>query len=160
MSKELKMSVEGRALAFVHANPPSNQTSAPVPEGPTKASSPRPAIRRCCNAWQRAFDADMAKRKPDICAEIFARGPACAAYCNAMPMLSGFDGIRDFIACVAHGVLIEAIPEKRAGHLLYAAQVALATLQREPKPPASGPQWPAAPPPPCQNSHSSAELQA
>ena len=143
-----KQSIEEQALAFALAHPPTNQTSAPVPEAPTEAFSPRPAIRRCRNAWQRAFDAFMAKEKPNSCSRIFARGPASAAFCNAMPMLSGADGIRDFIACGAHGVLIEAIPEKRVGQLLYAAQVALATLQREPKPPASGPQWPAAPPPP------------
>jgi hypothetical protein len=137
-----KLPIEERALAFALAHPPSNQSTAPVPEAAPKASSPRPAVRRCCNAWQRAFDAYMAEHKSRSSAHIFATGPASVAYCNAMPMLSGSDGIRDFIACVAHGVLIGAIPEKRAGHLLYAAQVALASLQREAKPPVSRPRTP------------------
>ena len=137
-----KSPVEARALAFALANPPSSQTTAPMPGTRSRASSPKPAIRRCCNAWKRAFDAYMAKRKPDSCSEIFAAGPASVAYCNAMPVLSGFDGIRDFIACVAHGVLIGAIKENRAGQLIYAAQVALATVQREAKTPPSAPRTP------------------
>jgi hypothetical protein len=44
-----------------------------------------------------------------------------------MPSLSGFDSARDFVACVAHGLLIGAIPDEQATKLLYAAQVALST---------------------------------
>jgi hypothetical protein len=51
-----------------------------------------------------------------------------------MPPLAGHDNICDFIACAAHGILIEAIPMKRANQLLYAAQIALATLNRAPNP--------------------------
>jgi hypothetical protein len=51
-----------------------------------------------------------------------------------MPQLSGRESIRDFIACTAHGILIGAIPPQQSGQLLYAAQVALGSLQREPKP--------------------------
>ena len=52
------------------------------------------------------------------------------AYRNAMPALSGEEGIRDFVACAAHGLLIGAIREERATKLLYAAQVAITTLAR------------------------------
>jgi hypothetical protein len=64
-----------------------------------------------------------------------AADQASEAFRSAMPLLEGYDGIRDFIACTAHGILINAIPRERGGQLLYAAQVALAVLHREPRPP-------------------------
>ena len=50
------------------------------------------------------------------------------AYCSAMPRLSGADSIRDFIACVAHGMLIGIFPSSEGTRLLYAAQVAYSAL--------------------------------
>jgi hypothetical protein len=64
---------------------------------------------------------------------LFAAHKAGPAYCKAMPPLADYESIRDFIACAAHGILIDAIPKKSASQLLYAAQVALATLHYEPK---------------------------
>jgi hypothetical protein len=75
----------------------------------------------------------MATRKGTGIDRILAAGPAGEAYCNAMPMLVGYEGVRDFLACAAHGILIGAIPQDRAGKLLYAAQVALGTFQDAPK---------------------------
>lgn len=46
------------------------------------------------------------------------------------PPLSGADNIRDFIACVAHGMLIAAIEGPAGARLLYAAQVAHCTLEK------------------------------
>ncbi|MDR3773264.1 MAG: hypothetical protein P4L26_07950 [Terracidiphilus sp.] len=66
---------------------------------------------------------------------IWAQTPASKAYCNAMPMLVGYEGARDFIACAAHGILIGAIPREKGGQLLSAARVALAAIQREREPP-------------------------
>ncbi len=103
---------------------------APTPE-PTHA---RPALRRCCAAYRRAFNAYMEASDGDSYDKMKAAGEGGLAYRNAMPLLSDYEGIRDFIACTAHGILIGAIPPERSGHLLYAAQVALATLHREPKP--------------------------
>ena len=94
----------------------------------------RAAIKRCMAAWQRAYDAYMEKSKGSNLDEIFAAHKAGPAYCRTLPPLAGYESIRDFVACVAHGILIEAIPQKRANQLLYAAQVALATLHCEPKP--------------------------
>jgi hypothetical protein len=54
-----------------------------------------------------------------------------------MPLPVGYEGVRDFIACAAHGILIGAIPPEKSGQLLYAAQVALNALQFAPKPPKS-----------------------
>jgi len=51
------------------------------------------------------------------------------AYCSVMPKLSGADSIRDFIACVAHGMAITLIDGAHGARLLYAAQVAQSSLR-------------------------------
>ena len=107
----------------------------PLPVIDPNPKQARTAVKRCIAAWQRAYDAYMetAKRGNSM-AEVFAAHKAGPAYCQALPTLAGYENIRDFIACVAHGILIEAIPQNRANQLLYAAQVALAALHHEPKP--------------------------
>jgi hypothetical protein len=92
------------------------------------------ALKRCCAAWKHAYDAYMEGKDGSEFTEVFAAHDAGPAFCKAMPLLVGYENIRDFIACVAHGILINAIPEKRANQLLYAAQVALVSLNYEPKP--------------------------
>ena len=119
-------------LALIEAAPVAPLSAPPQVVKPDPKKS-RAAIKRCCAAWQRAFDAYMEGREGDGFNEIFAKHEAGPVYCKAMPPLSDYDSIRDFIACAAHGILIDAIPEKRANQLLYAAQVALAALHLEPK---------------------------
>jgi hypothetical protein len=92
------------------------------------------ALKRCCAAWKHAYDAYMEGKDGSEFTEVFAAHDAGPAFCKAMPPLVGYENIRDFIACVAHGILINAIPEKRANQLLYAAQVALVSLNYEPIP--------------------------
>jgi len=46
------------------------------------------------------------------------------AYAANLPMLANADCIRDFIACVVHGMAIGAIPSSEGARLLYGAQVA------------------------------------
>jgi len=94
----------------------------------------RTAVKRCCAAWQRAYDAYMEGKDNSGMTRVCASHEAGPAYCKAMPPLSGYENIRDFIACAAHGILINAIPQKKANQLLYAAQVALSSLHYEPKP--------------------------
>jgi hypothetical protein len=53
-------------------------------------------------------------------------GPPC-------PIYSGYENIRDFIACTAHGMVIGAICSTQSSKLLYAAQVAIGALRHEPK---------------------------
>jgi hypothetical protein len=106
---------------------------------PSSESSPdskqsRAAIKRCCAAWQRAHDAYLEGKEESSIKRAYAVILAGPAYCKAMPPLAGYENIRDFIACATHGILINAIPEKRANQLLYAAQVALASLNHAPKP--------------------------
>jgi hypothetical protein len=93
-----------------------------------KRSNAGLALKRCRAAWQRAYDA---KADTDICR---AEKDATNAYRCALPVLAGPECIRDFIACVAHGILIGVIPAQMSGQLLYAAQVATAALPRLPAP--------------------------
>ncbi len=46
------------------------------------------------------------------------------AYRKAMPPLTGAGNIRDFIACVAHGMLMDVFQPAESTKLLYAAQLA------------------------------------
>jgi hypothetical protein len=104
-----------------------------VPETALPHSSTRAALRRCRAAWHRTYKEFMKNcRDPDSSDEADAAESASKSYCNAMPLLAGPDGIRDFIACAAYGILIGAIPSDRSGQLLYAAQVALSALPRKP----------------------------
>jgi hypothetical protein len=91
-----------------------NQAEMP---GPTSGN---PVIANCYSIWQRVYKAEIAKGVHYI----HAGRTAGLAYRRAMPQLTGQDNIRDFIACVAHGLLIGAIEENTGAKLLYAAQIA------------------------------------
>jgi hypothetical protein len=112
-----------------------------IPSTPTPALpvDPEPkhtkaALKRCCAAWQRAFDAYMEDAPENNFNKVYASWEAGEAYRKAMPQISGHESIRDFIACTAHGILLGAITPQQSGSLLYAAQVALGSLNREQKP--------------------------
>ena len=107
--------------------------AAPVPAFDPHPLQTRPAYKRCMAAWQRTFKPGMEGTDGIEIAAVFAAHDAREADCKAMPLLSGYENIRDYIACATHGMLIGAIPPKRSSQLLYAAQVALATLNCEPK---------------------------
>jgi hypothetical protein len=78
-----------------------------------------PAVARCCKAWKRIFRAEFEE------SEYSGRRMAAEAYRAALPPLTSRENCRDFIACVAQGMLLGAIAEKDGGKLLYAAQIAL-----------------------------------
>jgi hypothetical protein len=71
--------------------------------------------------------------------EVFRAGAARAvkrankAYREALPPLRGAENIRDFIACVAHGMAIEVFDTREASKMLYAAQVAASAEGRHSK---------------------------
>jgi len=135
-----KQSLVDRAikLAFSNSDLPPATTLAPGPDPkPSKSSSPNAALRHCRAAWQRAFDEYIADHDDDNHYRVCATEPAAEAYRNAMPLLAGYEGIRDFVACAAHGILLGTIPKESANQVLYAAQVALATLSHQPRPPKS-----------------------
>jgi hypothetical protein len=89
------------------------------------------AVARCCRAWQLAYDQEMELEYGDgwddgeYRNDSDARRAANKAFRDAMPPLVGLQNIRDFIACVACGLLKEAISGLDAPRLLYAAQIAV-----------------------------------
>ncbi|HEY1904212.1 MAG TPA: hypothetical protein VGG56_17410 [Terracidiphilus sp.] len=84
------------------------------------------AVARCAAAWDKAYRATSAKSKYRYDAE----AAATKAYRQAMPPLTGYDDICDFIACAAYGMLVGAIKEENSSKFLYAAQVALGALEK------------------------------
>jgi hypothetical protein len=92
------------------------------PESATTISTPEPnsAIDRCYQAYRQAAKAAREQGKYDFQIESAAK----EAYRNAIPSLSGIDNIRDFIACIAEGMLHEMIGGADGMRLIYAAQVA------------------------------------
>ena len=88
---------------------------------PAESVHANPAVARCLDAFTRTYKANIAinQTKPA------ATDCAATAYREAMPPLTGPDNIRDFIACVAQGILVGAIDGAQSTKLIYAAQVAL-----------------------------------
>jgi hypothetical protein len=119
-------------LSLIEAAPTPAPLSVPAP-GP-EPDHAQASLRRCCAAWQRAYKASLVDSAESSVDKYFAREDAGEAYCNAMPLLSGYESIRDFIACAAHGILIGAIRHEKCGQILYAAQVALGAFNCQPKP--------------------------
>ena len=101
----------------------SNQTPEP-PLNPSCPASANHAVARCTRAYADAMQSATEQRKHHYDATKEAKN----AYRQAMPPLSGHENICDFIACVAHGILIEAISGSDGARLLYAAQVAHTAL--------------------------------
>jgi hypothetical protein len=101
-----------------------------MPESTTSPVAANPAVARCLAAWNPVFKGELAKGRH----RTTAAREAAQLYCDAMPPLCGYENIRDFIACAAHGMLIGAIDGTSGAKLLYAAQVALTTLRCQPSP--------------------------
>jgi hypothetical protein len=99
--------------------------------------SANPSVAHCCQAYNDAMQAARAQGE----SQYGSTQAAERAYRNAMPPLSGADNIRDFIACVAHGMLLEAIKGSDSARLLYATQIAYGAVEkptpRQPGRPAS-----------------------
>ena len=109
----------------------SDLTPDPMPD-PTPDLTPESisAIVRCTAARNQAHAEAFAHSQPRYTAD----QAGAKAFRDAMPPLLGADNIREFIACVAHGMLIGVIENKDATKFLYAAQVAFSAQNRtEPK---------------------------
>src|SRR5215469_5270526 len=78
-----------------------------------------PAVLLCCNA------ALMAEGKASREGDSFtrARWKAANAFRLALPPLIGGGNVRDFIACITHGMLLGILKPRESTRLLYAAQV-------------------------------------
>jgi hypothetical protein len=104
-----------------------------MPEGSPVLQNP--AVAYCCQVWEATHLQSLkAGRKPT-----FARVDAHRAYQQALPPLIGLENIQNFIACVAHGMLMGSILHRHGTTLLYAAQVAKSTANSagtQPKTPA------------------------
>jgi hypothetical protein len=103
-----------------------------------------PVIQRCCDARNRIFlDAAKALRQPSsenpamdaqkltgllaqVAEDIDTRNAASAAYRYAMPDPSTRQGTKDYIACVLHGMTVDAINHRDGARLLAGARIALA----------------------------------
>lgn len=85
------------------------------------------AMQACKEAWSQAFD--TAKEKGH--AQSKALRMACVAYKLAMPAMDTLQGIRAAIACIAQGIQLEVFDGRDGSQLLYAAQVALATVNKK-----------------------------
>ena len=87
------------------------------------------AVCVCDTAFaQEAEKATKEGKSPEI-----AKKAGRVAYCAALPKVSGASSIRDFIACVTHGIAMEILPGNDGTRLLYAAQVAHTALTKRPK---------------------------
>src|ERR1700760_4563432 len=89
------------------------------------------AIAHCCEVWE------LTRRQAlnTGSSMVFARVAAHRAYQKALPPLAGQENIQNFIACVAHGMLIGAFLSEDGARLLYAAQVALTAAHKRPTQP-------------------------
>jgi hypothetical protein len=102
-------------------------TPAPIGANEPIAASANPAVARCMSAWKCAYKTEFAKCKDEYDASEVAQ----KAYRDAMPQLSGYDNIRDFIACVVNAMLIGAIEDNQGTKLLYGASSALVILSED-----------------------------
>ncbi len=109
----------------------------PAPEKPENKPIPEnAAVLRCVSAYEDAYRAAMAQRK----GEGLASFQAAKAYCKAIPPLTGITNIRNYIACVAHGMLTDIVLSDQGSRLLYAAQVAYGAQKRRPPKRSKSPQ--------------------
>jgi hypothetical protein len=97
-------------------------SAVPKPQSPNPSSpaATNPAVARCCQAYAHVLKAAMQQGMSQYAASSSAE----RAYREAMPPLSGPTNVRDFVACVTHAMLINAINGPEGTRLLYAAQVA------------------------------------
>jgi len=102
-----------------------------LPRGEAKAASHSAAVERCCQARIRSLQDSKASNLNDW----ETKKRASQAFFNAMPDLTEYENIRDFIACVAQGMLLGAIQPIEGPKILYAAQVAVSALHARPKTP-------------------------
>jgi hypothetical protein len=102
-------------------------------EAITNVSKRNPAVRACVLAGQHA----LRTSNPEDDVETY--WDICNAYSNAMPSLDGYENIRDYIACIAHGMLLGVFDSVDGPKHLYAAQIALCVLPREPRNPVGKP---------------------
>ena len=99
------------------------------------------ALDHCVKAWQRTFNLASIDPKNDTLAPpsddttYFARKQASLSFRDAMPPLSGYENIRDFIACTTYAMLKNILDDDDCKSLFIAARIATAVLKAQPKSP-------------------------
>lgn len=101
----------------------------PLEESLCQAPVRNAAVQRCLAARDRSLQESLARKDDNDDANELASD----AYRAAMPDLTGYENIRDFIACVTHGMITGAVHPIEAPRLLYAAQVAISALRLAPR---------------------------
>ena len=91
------------------------------------APAQNPAVALCYESYEQALDEAEEKKMYTARAHMLAKD----IYRKALPPLAGRENIRDFIACVAHAMLLKIIEPEEATRLFYAAQVAQSGANRE-----------------------------
>jgi hypothetical protein len=114
---------EFKSLGFVKSEPV-GRFVARLAEEANIYPVPNLAVEICLQAYTSTMQEQIGKGIKGADVEQFSR----LAYAATLPMLSNADCIRDFIACVVHGMAIGAIPSSEGARLLYGAQVAHSAL--------------------------------
>lgn len=82
-----------------------------MPETPQiSPAHSNPAVARCCFAWDQVYKQARAQGK----GELFSGMDAGQAFRLNLPALDSADAVRDFIACVAQGMLLAPSPVRTA----------------------------------------------
>jgi len=89
-----------------------------------------PAVALCLRAWRLTFKQERAAGEPKFEATMKANN----AFLFALPPLSGYRNICDFIACTSQGYIVDAISYFKSDKLFAAAKIALSAVRAQPKP--------------------------
>lgn len=98
----------------------SSMTYAPSTLPENSPALQNPAVAYCCQVWDSTCRQALQQGRNLV----FARVEAHKAYQKSLPPLTGDENIRNFIACVAHGILIGAILSRDGARLIAAARAA------------------------------------
>ena len=133
-SAPVKPQPQQPAAASASTNPDST-ASAAAPPAATKADpvppSPDAPVLRCCTVYRETWANERSKGSDNF----DTRERSRAAYLHAMPFLTTRANIRDFIACVAKGMMLRVILYDEGAGLISAARIALAAMPKDPAPP-------------------------
>ena len=102
-----------------------------------------PAVDRCMRAWDRALE--EAQDDEEYVSDDDAHARANIAFLSALPPLSGYRNISDFITCISKAIARNLIRQKDADRLLSVAKIAMNLLRFESKPAAAAPRRPGRP---------------
>jgi hypothetical protein len=95
----------------------------------SSGDSGKDAIDVCMRAWNSTYD----KRAEDDNPSAYECEKAGKkAYLKAVPSLSGYKNICDFIACINYASMTDLISHADAAHYLANARIALSTVYHDP----------------------------